>query len=62
MWIVLSFRGLFVGLLTLGPAPGRLGSVPAVGLLFGCWILRLRLWPLPGSVFHLVALALWFAA
>ena len=55
MWTVLSFRGIFVGLLILVP-------VPAVGLLFGWWTLRLRLWPLLGSDFHLVALALWFAA
>ena len=57
MWIVLSFRGLFVGLLILIPVPGRLGSVPVVGHLFGWWTLRLRLWPLPGSVLHLAALA-----
>ena len=36
-WIALSFLGLFVALLTSA-------LVPVVGLLFGWWILRLRLW------------------
>ena len=49
-----SFLGLFVALLTSV-------LVPIVGLLFGWWILRLRLWLLLGSVFHLVVLAQWIA-
>jgi len=36
-WIALSFLGLFVALLTSA-------LVPVVELLFGWWILRLRLW------------------
>ena len=51
---MLPSLGLFVALLTSALFLG-------VGLLFGWWTLRLRLWLLLGSVFHLVVLAQWIA-